>query len=301
MASKQSKKIILVDAYAILHRAYHALPPLTDNQGRLINAVYGFFTILLKALTDLKPEYLSICFDSPTPTFRHKAFPPYQAQRPEKPELNEQVPILLELLSILKVPFFAYEGFEADDLAGTLALQAQKEKLESVILTGDLDSLQLVGPEIKVYAMRTGVSQAVMYDENEVLAKYQLSPSQMVDFKALIGDPSDNVPGAKNIGPKTASSLLQKYKTLEQIFQNLAQISPSVAENLKLSRKQVFLAQKLVTIDTAVPIKLDLTKAKINNFDFNGLKSKMLSLGLKTLASRLPIKEAKNNQTNLFQ
>jgi len=296
-----AKKILIVDGNAILHRAFHALPPLTDNQGRLINAVYGFFTILLKAIAELKVERLAICFDSSAPTFRHKVFAAYKAHRVEKPELYAQLPILAQLLKALKVPVFAAAGYEADDLVGTIAKQAQQEQLSSIILTGDLDTLQLVGPDSKVYVMRTGVSKAVMYDRQEIFKKYGLASSQMVDFKSLIGDPSDNIPGAKNIGPKTAAGLLKKFKTLKCIYQNLAKIAPSVAENLKVSQQQVLLAKKLVTIDADAPIQLALSKAKIASLDFKAVRAQMLSLGLKTLASRLPVKQAgQESQMNLL-
>ncbi len=231
------KRLLVIDANALVHRAYHALPPLKTKKGELVNAVYGFLSVFLKTIKELKPDYVAACFDMPGPTFRHKEYKEYKATRPKAPdELYEQIPKIKSFLDVFNVPIFEKQGFEADDILATIAesmsgtngtsTQQGKDKLrpgeeiETIILTGDMDILQLVGKNTKVFALRKGIKDMVLYDSAKVQEKYGLSPAQISDMKGLMGDASDNIPGVPGIGPKTASQLLQNFDTLEGVYKD---------------------------------------------------------------------------------
>ena len=216
------KKFVIIDGNAILHRAFHALPPLKNREGKLVNAAYGFASIFLKTLKDLKPDYIAVAFDLPGKTFRHIEFPEYKAQRAKPPQdLYDQIPLIKEMLDAFNVAIFEKEGYEADDIIGTLTRATQNYAdryaelrgtgVESIIVTGDLDALQLVNENTKVCALKQGISEIVMYDEKAVVDRYGLTALQMIDYKALRGDPSDNIPGVPGIGEKTATELLKSY------------------------------------------------------------------------------------------
>jgi len=214
MAAK--KKLILIDSNAIIHRAYHALPPLTTKKGELVNAVYGFASVLLNVLNRFKPEYIAATFDLKEPTFRHKEFKEYKATRVKAPDdLYEQIPQVKKVVSAFNIPIVEKKGYEADDLIATFARKTEKlhPDVEVIIVTGDLDTLQLVDDKVKVFALRKGMSDSILYGEKEIFERYGLKPNQMVDYKGLRGDPSDNLPGVKGVGEKTATELLKKYKT----------------------------------------------------------------------------------------
>jgi DNA polymerase I len=238
-------RLVLIDGNAILHRAYHALPPLTAPDGSVVNAVYGFATMLLRLINDLAPTHVAVAFDRPKPTFRKKLFKGYQAKRPKMDEeLVDQIPKVHTLVASFGIPIFEQDGFEADDVIGTLAKQS---KDQVIIVTGDKDLLQLVDDDqIFVYMPTKGLSQAKLYDENAVMERMGVTPDKIPDFKALAGDPSDNYPGVAGIGPKTAVALLTKYKTLEAILETK---ELSVDE-----KKSALLCHDLSTIRTNVPL-----------------------------------------------
>ncbi|MDP3998029.1 MAG: 5'-3' exonuclease H3TH domain-containing protein [bacterium] len=290
------KCFILIDGNAILHRAYHALPPLTDRSGNLINAAYGFSTMLLRVIDDLKPDYLAVAFDRSEPTFRHMEYLGYQSQRPEMAEdLSGQIEKVHEIVEAFGIPIYSLSGFEADDVIGTLASQATKglaasrSPLEVIIVTGDRDIMQLVNENIKVYAPVRGMSETEMFDPEKVTEKMGVKPSQIVDYKGLVGDPSDNYPGVLGIGPKTASDLLKKYQTLENIYQHLDELSETVAKKLAEGKDLALLSQKLARIVTNAPVDLDIEKCR---FDFTSEEKKNVAekfseLGFKSLSGRL--------------
>ncbi len=319
------KKLILIDANALVHRAFHALPPLTSPQGVLVNAVYGFISVLLKTIKDLKPDYMAAAFDLAGPTFRHEEFEEYKAHRQKAPdELYAQIPPIKEMLKNFGVEIFEQAGFEADDLIGSVAERAKKVKdLQTVILTGDLDTLQLVEDDkVVVFTLRKGVNDTVLYDETAVKERFGLEPYQVVDFKGLKGDPSDNIPGVPGIGEKTASALLQKYGTIENLYKELAQIkdfkkvksrtkksetesltiNPSygngegrevltakLAEKLKENEKQALFSKRLATIVTDMDIDFSLEKvAWQDKFDKEKIIQSLKSLGFNSLLARLP-------------
>src|SRR4030066_1213266 len=223
----KSKRILVIDSNSIIHRAFHALPPLKTKRGELVNAVYGFLLVFFKAIKDFRPDYIAACFDLPAPTFRHKKYKEYKAKRPKAPEeLYQQIPIIKKVLKCFNVPVFEKQGFEADDVIGTIAKLSPKKQIvppiETIIPSGDLDSLQLIDSQTKLFALRKGVKDVVLYDTNLVKEKFQgLVPKQVLDFKALRGDPSDNIPGVTGIGEKTAIELLLEFSSLEKIYKEI--------------------------------------------------------------------------------
>ena len=215
------KKLVLIDSHALVHRAFHALPPLNAPDGRPTNAVYGFTSVLLKMLADLKPDYIAAAYDLPGGTFRHKEYDDYKATRATAPdELYAQLPLVADMLTAFGIPVLQKKGFEADDVIGTIVAQTKElPNLQTIIVTGDLDTLQLVhGRTVVVSTLRKGMSDTVTYDEDAVMARYGLEPEQIPDFKGLKGDPSDNIKGVKGIGDKTASELLAVFGTVEDVL-----------------------------------------------------------------------------------
>ena len=215
-----SKKLVLVDGHAVFHRAYHAMPPLTTSKGELVNAVFGFTSMLLRAIADIKPDYIAVAFDTADPTFRHQEYTAYKAQRGAAPEeLHEQLPRVKEVLETLNIPIFELSGYEADDIIGTLADQGSKDKdLQTVIVTGDRDTLQLVKPNVKVYSPGKSFADVIYFDERAVKEKYGVGPEKIVDIKGLAGDSSDNIPGVRGIGAKGATKLIQEFGSVDNVY-----------------------------------------------------------------------------------
>lgn len=261
------KKLIILDSHALIHRAYHALPPLTSPLGEPTNAVYGFTTILLRILREFNPDYIAACFDLPGPTFRHLAYEQYKATRPETPQdLISQFAKVKEMVAAFGIPAYEKEGFEADDMIGTIVRAVIKKKdIETIIVSGDMDVMQLIGPQVKVYAMRKGVSDMMIYDEAAVEERFGFKPKQIVDYKALKGDTSDNIKGVKGIGEKTAVELINEFGSVAGIYEAIkkgtTRISPSVAEKLRIGEKDAQMSLQLATIHGEVPIAFNLDDA----------------------------------------
>ena len=296
-------KLVLIDGNAILHRAYHALPPtLTTRCGEPINAVYGFVSMLLRIIQDLKPTHIVVAFDRKEPTFRHEEFEDYQAQRPEMDkELDTQFDKARDTVTAFGIPIYDKTGFEADDVIGTLAKQAKVD--EVIIVTGDRDILQLVTKKTKVYLPVKGLKDTQMIGEKEVVEMLGVKPSQVDDYKALVGDPSDNYPGVPGVGPKTATSLLAKYKDVATIYKNINKLDEPIAKKLKEGKDSAKTSQKLALIVTNVPLKLDLEKAKNWKVDSSQVLALFSEFGFKTLTKR--VKDVgsliqKENQLNLL-
>ncbi|MHB8991355.1 MAG: 5'-3' exonuclease, partial [Chloroflexota bacterium] len=284
-----AERLILIDGNALVHRAFHALPPLTSPRGELVNAVYGVATMLLKVLQELHPQYAAAAFDTPVPTFRHKEFDAYKAQRGPAPEgLHEQFPRVYELMEVLGISIFRVDGFEADDLLGTLAKQARERGVEVVIVTGDTDALQLVAPGVSVLTSRRGFTDTVLYDVEGVRERYGVEPPQLVDLKALKGDPSDNIPGVPGIGEKTASKLVGEHGGLDGIYANLDKLSDKLRRQLEGNRDQAYFSRRLVQIVTDVPVELELEKCRLGSYDRTRLVELFRELGFKSLVDRLP-------------
>jgi len=266
----EKKRLIIIDSNSIIHRAFHALPPLTTKKGELVNAIYGFLLVFLKAIKDFQPDFIVACFDSPELTFRHKKFKEYKAKRPVTPkELYKQIPKVKEILETFNVQIFERQGFEADDLIGTISKKfSQKQifpEIEIIILSSDLDLLQLADRYTKIYLLKKGVKNIILYDENLVRERYQgLNPSQLVDFKALRGDPSDNIPGVRGIGEKTAIELVLEfgnlknlYKEIERNSERIKKFKSRLKEILLKYKEQAFLSKVLSQIKKELPINFD--------------------------------------------
>lgn len=289
------RKLILIDGNAILHRAFHALPPLTNKDGIIVNAVYGFFSMFLKILEDQKPNFIVVCFDKKAPTFRKELFVGYQAKRPKmSDDLVPQIKFVHDILAKAQVEIFEVDGYEADDLIGTISVQAVEGKLDGgldvFIVSGDRDLLQLVNHRVKMIAPITGLTNMLVFDEAAVVLKYGIKPTQIVDYKALVGDASDNYPGVAGVGPKTAATLINEYGNLEEIYKNLEQIkakNPNLALKLAEGAESAGLAQKLAGVVLDAPIKLDIEKASINLLNKQGLVKEFEKFGFKSLLKRL--------------
>lgn len=292
------KKLVLIDGNALVHRAYHALPKLTTKKGELVNAVYGFTSILLKVLNDLRPDYVAATFDLAGPTFRHEEFKDYKATRVKAPqELYDQLNRVKQVLVALNIPIYEWQGFEADDVIGTLARQASQEKkenVETIIVTGDLDTLQLVNDKVKVYTLKKGINDTILYDEKAVRDRYDLSPEQMPDFKGLKGDPSDNIPGVPGVGDKTAAELLKEYNTIENLYENLGLLPQKIGNKLEEYKEQAAFSKYLATIKTDVPVELDLTKCELRDYNSEIVKRLFEELEFFSLLKRLPSNEKKD-------
>jgi len=289
IAKKGQKKLMIIDGNALIHRSFHALPPLTTKSGEMINAVYGFTAVLLKAIREFKPAYIALTLDRKEKTFRHEAYEDYKATRVKAPnELYEQIPRVKEVASALAIPIYEKAGFEADDLIGTLVNKVDSD-IEKIIVTGDLDTLQLVNDHTKVFTMKRGLTDSQIYDEKVIKQRYGLKPSQMVDFKALRGDPSDNIPGVKGIGEKTATELLQQFKTLENIYKNInsKKIRERLRELLKQSKEEAYLSRKLATIKLNVPIDFNLAETRFGDFNRERAAQLFSQLEFKSLLPRL--------------
>lgn len=304
-------RLVIIDGNAILHRAYHALPPLTNKDGKITNAVYGFSSMLLRVVADLKPKYIAVTFDRPAPTFRKKLFKDYQAKRPEMEEnLSSQISMVHDLVTALGIPIYEQDGFEADDVIGTITRKVDGN-IEKVIVTGDRDILQLVNQHTKVYMPVKGLSESKLFGVAEVKERMGVVPGTIIDLKALTGDPSDNYPGVAGIGPKTAITLLQKFHNLENIYSNLdnlrsSGLSERVVNSLTKGKSDAELSKKLATIVTNVPFKFDLEKTEIPK-DRDKFSQVFLEFGFETLAKRAgstkPVQEKpknKDSQLGLF-
>lgn len=295
------KKAIVLDCNALIHRAYHALPPLTTPKGEVVNAVYGFLLVFFKAVRDIAPDFIFATFDVKGPTFRHRDFKEYKAQRVKAPdELYLQIPTVERFLREFHVPIFGKEGFEADDLIGTITLRLKeshrKPTPEAVIVTGDLDALQLVDDSTKVLTLRKGLSDSVLYGTKEVEERFGFSPAYMNDYKGLRGDPSDNVPGVKGVGEKTAAELIKKFGTIEKLYEELSagssrakKLNKRLQEKLITHKDEAFLSKGLVTIKRDVDIDFSLQEGSWGKFDMEAVRRLLKEYGFFSLVDKVPL------------
>ncbi len=302
------KTLLLVDGHSILHRAYHAFPKsLTTSNGEQTNAVYGFTRIFLSVLGKFEPCYVAVSFDTPEPTFRHQEFAPYKEHRPEMDtELADQIPLVHEIVEVLRIPIFEVPGYEADDVIGSLVEQvnhanerelgAELTRIQTIIVTDDMDMLQLVRNGAKVYMPKKNK----IWGREDVLEKFGFPPEKIDDYKSLRGDPSDNIPGVRGVGPKIAKDLLSKFDSMENIYKNLEMVESKRVRNLLAeSAEQAALSKQLATIITDVPIKLDLDKCRFDDYDPDKVEEVFSGLEFKSLLSMLPGKNG-NEQMNLI-
>ncbi|OGK37374.1 hypothetical protein A3F03_04280 [Candidatus Roizmanbacteria bacterium RIFCSPHIGHO2_12_FULL_41_11] len=307
------KTLLLVDGHAIIHRAFHALPPLSNREGIPTNAIYGFFGMLHKATVDFHPDFLVVCFDTPKPTFRKKLFKKYQSNRPAMDDtLKPQIPYIKKLLDLAHIARLEKPGFEADDVIGTIAAHNKQHDLRILILTGDRDLMQLSTTTTLIMTPRTGLSDIHLYTPQEVEKKMGVKPKQIPDFKALAGDPSDNYRGVEGVGQKTAANLITRFDNIEKLYQNLSTIDNSkLQKKLANQKKDVLLFKKLATIVTDIKTDLSLEKMKFSGFN-SQMKEGLQQLQLSSLLKRFfdnkpqltkkisPVKTINSSQINLF-
>lgn len=282
-------KLIIIDGNAIIHRAFHALPPFKTSTGELVNAVYGFASILLTILNKEQPDYIAVTFDMRGPTFRHVEYKEYKATRTKAPdELYAQIPRIRDVVRAFRIPIYEMEGYEADDVLGTLAKQAEKMDINTYIVTGDMDTMQLVTDKIKVLANTQKFSEPIVYDIAKVMGRFGLQPSQIADMKGLQGDNSDNIKGVPGVGPKTARTLLQQYGSIENIYKNLNEITGGLHDKLAAHEADAIQSKHLATIITNVPgITLDIEACKTHDYDEATLRGIFEQLEFRTLLARL--------------
>ena len=295
----QPKRLLLVDAYGLIYRAFHAIPPLTNSRGLLTNAAFGFTSILLRAIADAHPERAIVAFDAPGATHRHERFPAYKAQRPSMPdELRSQVPLVRDLVAALGLPLLEAPGYEADDVIGTIAEQARREGWEVLIVSGDLDMLQLVGPNVSLlHTAKGGADAMVTYDPAKIFERYGLTPEQIVDFKSLKGDSSDNIPGVPGVGEKTAAKLIAAFGSLTGLYERLDEVEPvRIRELLRANRDAAFAGQGLMTIDRDAPLQLPDEGGVIGRYDRELALALLRELEFRALIGRLPPLEGEDRE-----
>ncbi len=300
--SSKKRTIVLIDGNAIIHRSYHALPPFTTKKGELVNAVYGFASTLLSVIDKFKPDYIAATFDLKEPTFRHKEFKDYKATRVKAPDdLYAQIARVKEITQAFGIPIYEKKGYEADDIIGTIAKKIAGDDLEVIIVTGDLDTLQLVDDNVKVWTVSRGINKAVLYDKEAVYKRYELEPKQLRDYKGLCGDASDNIPGVKGVGNKGAINLLKKYQTLEGVYENIQEIKGALGEKLRKSEAEAKLSKRLGAIKTDVALEFDLSKCKTGDYDKEKLVSLFNELGFRSLIKRLEGNEKMNGKNGKIE
>ncbi|MDI7276899.1 MAG: 5'-3' exonuclease H3TH domain-containing protein, partial [Anaerolineae bacterium] len=298
-------KLMLIDGNALVHRAYHALPPLNTKSGEPTNATYGFAEMLLKACAEQRPTHIVVAFDVGR-TFRHERYAEYKANRAKMDEsLAVQFGAVRDVIDAFGITRCQQPGYEADDLLGTLAKEGRARGMEVLILTGDTDALQLVQPGVKVLTSGRRFRDTVIYDVEGVEKRYGLRPEQLVDYKALVGDTSDNVPGVPGVGAKTATQLLQQFGTVEGIYEHLDEVrGERTRAALEQHRAQVLEAKKLVTIVTDVPVELDWQAARFAGYPREQVMAVFRRLEFHSLVDRLPEPAAAGRggaQLSLFQ
>ena len=283
------KKLVLIDGHAMVHRAFHAVPEqLTNRSGEAVNAIFGFTSMLLKALTEEKPEYIALTFDLPAPTFRHLHYSAYKAQRPSLPDImRPQFGRIREVVRAFGIPIYEKEGFEADDVLGTLSVQAYQQGVATIIYTGDMDTLQLVNDHVMVKVAKRGISEVTEYDENAVMARYGFVPAKLPDFKGLVGDKSDNIPGVPGIGEKTASKLIADYGNLEGILAHLDDLKPKEQKLLRDYIEQAKESKYLATIVCDVPVQLDLAACRVGQMNRDQVLAIFRELEFRTMVERV--------------
>lgn len=298
---------VLIDANALIHRSFHAIPHLTTQDGTPINAAYGFTMTLLSAIKELNPTYIAAAYDLPKPTFRHQEYKEYKAHR-EKPadELITQIPITKNILQSLNIPIYEKAGLEADDIIGIVTNLSKQKNIPVIIVTGDMDALQLVDENTNVYTLRRGLKDTIIYNPKLVEQRYGFTPEYLIDYKALRGDPSDNIPGVKGIGDKTATELIKKFQTIEKIYDflekdpNTTEIKPGIKKKLVNDKKMAFLSKKLATIVTDKPLpKFKIEDCVVKEYNQDNAIKLFQKLEFKSLINRLP-ESTQPSPQNLF-
>lgn len=301
------KKLILIDGNALLHRAFHAYPPLTTSKGELVGAVYGFTSLLFSVIEKLSPSHIVVAWDMRGATFRKKEYQEYKANRPPMDEsLATQIERTKEVVSSINIPQFGIEGYEADDIIGTLSMVAinDKEDEQIIIVTGDRDALQLVqGKKVVVYLpIQNKYAQSVVFDEDKVMEVYGMEPKQIVDLKGLMGDSSDNIPGVKGIGKVTATKLIKEFGSVEGVYKNIESkdIAPRIKQLLIADKEMAKTSRHLAEITRKVPMKFSWEDCLLADYDKEKARRLLEELNFKSLLGKLPGDKFEKEVENIF-
>ncbi len=283
------KKLLLIDGNAILHRAYHSLPPFKTAKGETTNAIYGFLKMFFEITKKEKPDYVAIAWDRAAPTFRHEQFADYKATRAAPPDdLYPQLPRLKEVLDAFNIKMLEKDGYEADDIIGTLAHSAEKhDEIITLILTGDRDALQLASSKTHIIAPIKGVSSVFIFTPHTVKEKTGVRPDQIIDYKALCGDHSDNIPGVDGIGPKQAAELLNKYDNLDNVYAHIPDLTPGQRRKLEEGKESAYMSQKIATIELNSPIDTDIRRLTVGPGDYGKISKLFTELEFKTMKGKI--------------
>ncbi|MDH5597177.1 MAG: hypothetical protein OEY44_03670 [Candidatus Peregrinibacteria bacterium] len=289
MNKRVKKRFVVIDGNHLIHRAFYAIQnPLMTSSGEQTNAVYGFASMLLNIIEVEEPDYIAMTFDPHAPTFRHEMHEEYKGTRQKAPdELYAQIPRIQEMVQAFGMPIYAKDGFEADDMMGTLAKEASEMGMEVYIVTGDMDAMQLVNGDVRVAFPHKGYKEPIIFDRMKVKEKYGIEPEQVVDYKALMGDTSDNIKGVDGIGPVGATKLLKQYETLDGIYEHLEEIKGGVHDKLKVGKEAAYFSQKMARIVTDVPNGFKKEDTELEHLDYRGLDRFFEMLEMKSLRGRL--------------
>ena len=297
-SGEKAPLLLLIDGHAMVHRSFRAISAsrnlTVSTTGEDVTGVYGFASVFIRALNEWQPSHVAVAFDTPSPTFRHERFPEYKAQRPPSPpELRGQFDRVKELMATFSVPIYELPGFEADDIIGTLSRQAEAAHVPTVILTGDRDTFQLISPMVRVDLASSERDRRIV-DEEELAARYGgLTAEQQPDYKALVGDKSDNIPGVPGVGDKTATTLLSNYSTLEGIYEHLEEITQKRVQNsLAANHDEAFEYRFLTTIKCDAPTNLDLDSCKFGDYERSEVVALMTALEFHSIVGRVPSPDA---------
>jgi DNA polymerase I len=304
--AKKLKKLVIIDSNALLHRAWHAIPPLKTKDGTMVNAVFGYTSLLLSILKELQPEYIIASFDLAGKTFRHEEYAEYKAQRVKQAdEFYDQFPLSKDVLAAFNIPILTKAGFEADDVLGTISTEAYNKykDLEVIIITGDLDALQLVNDRVKVLTLKRGFHETFTYDIAAVKERYGLEPSQLIDLKAIQGDSSDNIKGVRGIGAKGATDLIKEFGSLDNIYKKIAKadVKERTRQLLIDQKKEAYESQRLVTIVRDVPLKWKLEDAKFSEFDSEEVYKIFQELEFTSLLNKIPHHKSEVNNNSFVE
>lgn len=302
------KKLLILDANSIVNRAFYAVRPLTTKDGLNTNAIFGFLNILFKYQEEIAPDYIAAAFDLPQPTFRHKMYDAYKATRHKMPdELREQIPVLKDVLRAMNITLYEKEGYEADDIIGTVSRVCDEENICCCVLTGDRDDLQLASKTVKIHLVTTrmGNTTTEVFDDEKVYEKYGVTPEEFIDLKAIMGDSSDNIPGVRGIGEKGATALIQAFHSVDGIYENLESdtITKSVREKLRASKDDAYMSKTLATIDKHVPIEIAISETEVTEYDNDALFALFTRLEFKSFIKKMgivPTKEPITPENDIF-
>lgn len=283
------KKLVILDGNSLLNRAFYALPPMTTSRGIPTGAIYGFTTMLFKIFQEVKPDYIAATFDLKAPTFRHLEYNEYKAGRKKMPdELFQQFSPLKELLRAFNIGIFEKEGYEADDIIGTISKNYESDQVEVIIFTGDKDALQLVSDKTKVMITKKGITDIDIYDIDAIYSRYGLTPTGIIELKGLMGDASDNIPGVQGVGEKTAIKLLKDFGTIDGVYENIDKITgKKLRENLELHKEEAFLSKRLATIDRNVSIEFDLENIQVKDYDLLRIRELFIDFEFNSLMDKV--------------